>query len=155
MNDKKENNMQKVNHPLKARMFVGGLKSLLIGVVETLDNIEKTGAVSKDFVEELGDVRTAIDLTLVEFKKVTIRCCDHGSSHETCDESCDDETCDDEYDTSCDVCGESEQECECDLEETDPEDEDEEPPPPPPRRAAPKPASKKNEIKANKSRLKH
>ena len=65
MNDKKENNMQKVNHPLKARMFVGGLKSLLIGVVETLDNIEKTGAVSKDFVEELGDVRTAIDLTLV------------------------------------------------------------------------------------------
>ena len=66
--------MQKVNHPLKARMFIGGLKSLLIDVVNDIEEIEKTGSVSNKFIECLGDVKSAIDLTLKEFGKVTVRC---------------------------------------------------------------------------------
>lgn len=127
--------MQKVNHPLKARMFVGGLKSLLIDVVNGIEDIEKTGGVPKNFVENLADVKDAIDLTLKEFSKVTIRCCDHGTEHDVCDEDCDDnhsvesdeqevqEDRDSEY--YCEECDLPESECECALEE--------EPPPPPPQ----------------------
>lgn len=134
--------MQKVNHPLKARMFVGGLKSLLIDVVNDIEEIEKTGGVSNKFVEGLVDVKAAIDLTLLEFKKVTVRCCEHGEAHDTCDASCsDDDYCsecespscvcgrvDDDVD-HCPDCEEYEDECVCDLEE-----EEELPPPPPARK---------------------
>lgn len=98
--------MQKVNHPLKARMYIGGLKSLLIDIVNEIEEIEKTGGVSSKFAETLVDVKSAIDLTLTEFKKVTVRCCDHGESHDSCDESCHD---DHEY---CEECGEEECVCE-------------------------------------------
>jgi hypothetical protein len=132
--------MQKVNHPLKARMFVGGLKSLLIDIVNDIEEIEKTGGVSSKFAENLVDVKAAIDLTLIEFKKVTVRCCEHGSEHDECDDSCsddDDDCVDDEYDQGrveedviyCAGCDEPEDECVCELEE--------EPPPPPPRKPMP------------------
>lgn len=85
--------MQKVNHPIKARMYIGGLKSLLVDIVNEIEEIEKTGGVSGKFIENLVDVKAAIDLTLTEFKKVTVRCCEHGESHDTCDESCHDDYC--------------------------------------------------------------
>lgn len=120
--------MQKVNHPLKARMFVGGLKSLLIDIVNEIEEIEKSSGVSNKFVESLVDVKAAIDLTLLEFKKVTVRCCEHGEAHDECDDSCSDE---EEYCSECETepcacgqaeddvdrcpdCGEYEDECECD-----------------------------------------
>lgn len=132
--------MQKVNHPLKARMFVGGLKSLLIDVVNDIEEIEKTGSVSNKFIECLGDVKSAIDLTLKEFGKVTVRCCEHGEAHGACDKSCEEDYCsececdpcscgrvDDDVDR-CPDCEEYEDECVCDFED----DEEEELPPPPP-----------------------
>lgn len=148
--------MQKVNHPLKARMFVGGLKSLLIDIVNDIEDIEKTGSVSNKFIESLGDVKSAIDLTLKEFGKVTVRCCEHGESHTTCDESCSDDDCEsdacshsksssdeEDYCSECECdpcycgrveddvdrcsdCGEYEDECECDF-----DDEEKDLPPPP------------------------
>ena len=132
--------MQKVNHPLKARMFVGGLKSLLIDVVNGIEDIEKTGGVPKNFVENLQDVKEAIDLTLKEFSKVTIRCCDHDTGHDVCDEDCEDDHPEDtddrvieedsESEAYCEECDMPESECECQFEE-------EAPPPPKPIRKAP------------------
>jgi hypothetical protein len=132
--------MQKVNHPLKARMFVGGLKSLLIDVVNDIEEIEKTGSVTNKFIECLGDVKSAIELTLKEFGKVTVRCCEHGTAHSVCDKSCEEDYCSDcesdpcaceiEDDDHCPDCKEYEDECVCDLDDED--DEEEELPPPPP-----------------------
>lgn len=111
--------MEKVNHPLKARIYIGGLKSLLIDVVGTIEDIEKSGGVPSDFIETLQDVKGAIDLTLNEFKKVVIRCCDHGTAHDKCDDSCDDSIDDEEYCAECDeICDE----CVCDEEDDEAEE---------------------------------
>ena len=99
--------MQKVNHPLKARMYVGGLKSVLVDIVNDIEEIEKTGGVPSKFIESLIDIKAAIDLTLAEFKKVTVRCCEHGTEHDVCDDSCSDDV------DHCDECGEFEDECAC------------------------------------------
>lgn len=101
--------MQKVNHPLKARMYIGGLKSLFVDLVNEIEQIETNGVVSNKFVENLADVKSAIDLTLTEFKKVTVRCCEHGSEHDVCDESCADEQESDE----CPDCHAEWDECDC------------------------------------------
>jgi hypothetical protein len=83
--------MEKSNHALKARMYLGGLKSMFVDFVTMIEEIEKTGEVSKDFVEGLENVKSAIDLTTKEFSKMVIRCCEHGTAHEECDEECKDE----------------------------------------------------------------
>jgi hypothetical protein len=83
--------MDKVNHGLKARMYLGGLKSLFVDFVTMIEEIEKTGEVSKEFVEGLENVKAAIDLTTKEFNKMVVRCCEHGTSHEECDDDCHDE----------------------------------------------------------------
>jgi len=117
--------MQKVNHPLKARMYIGGLKSLLVDVASSIEEIEKTGGVPQSFLENLTDLKEAIDLTVSEFKKVVVKCCEHGDGHDTCDEDCDDDAAE-EYEEYCETCELLIDECECDVEE--------EAPPPPPRK---------------------
>jgi hypothetical protein len=123
--------MKKANHPLKARMFVGGLKSMLIDVIANVEDIEKSGTVPRDFIQGLTDVKHAIDLTLKEFKNVTLRCCEHGEhSHSECDEECHEHDIEQDEDEEeeqlyCETC--DEYDCVCDEEE-----EEEAPPPPPP-----------------------
>ena len=118
--------MQKVNHPLKARMYVGGLKSLLVDIASTIEEIENSGNVPQSFVENLVDLKEAIDLTVNEFKKVVVKCCDHGEGHDSCSEECDEDDPEDDDELYCEECGVSLDGCVC--------KEEEEPPPPPPRK---------------------
>jgi hypothetical protein len=105
------------NGPLKARMFVGGLKSLFIDMAETLEEVEKTGQMPVDILQSLMDIKSAIDMTLVQLSKASVRCCDHAPE---CNHVEDEE---DEEDLMCEDCDEPVQDCEC--------EEEEEPPPPP------------------------
>jgi flavoprotein len=112
------------NSPLKARMFVGGLKSLFIDMAETLDEVEKTGSMPVDILQSLMDIKSAIDMTLIQLSRASVRCCEHAPEcpHTEGDEE------DDEQELMCEGCDESLEECECEEEE----EEEEEPPPPPP-----------------------
>ena len=119
--------MEKVNHPLKARMYIGGLKSLFGDMHDMIADIEKTGRVPVDLIKSFLDVKDAIDLTIAQLKRSSVRCCDHGDHpHSECDEECYDDE-DDDTD-ACEGCGEPCEDCECDVDE----EEEEEPPPPPP-----------------------
>lgn len=115
------------NGPIKARMFVGGLKSLFIDMAETLDEVEKTGSMPVDMLQSLLDVKAAIDMTLIQLSKTKMRCCEHAPA---CDHDDEDEDCDDEL--FCEGCDFPCEECECEDEQED------EPPPPPPNRKAKK-----------------
>lgn len=146
--------MNKVNHPLKARMYIGGLKSLFVDLVNEIEQIETNGVVSNKFIENLSDVKAAVDLTLSEFKKVTIKCCEHGEAHDDCDETCEDSAEDDECEECgvdpcackegyveddvifCEECGEIETDCDC----------WEEPPPPVPVRKTSAPVKKESKV---------
>ena len=117
--------------PLKARMYIGGLKSLFIELAETLDEVEKTGQMPVDMLQSLIDIKTAIDITLVQLSKVSVRCCEHAPECEHNENEDDDE---DEEDDTCDG------DCHgCDCHE----EEEEEPPPPPKKHPAKKPSAKK------------
>lgn len=82
----------KTNHPLKARLFIGGLKSLFGDMHDMLEEVEKTGQMSRDMITSLTDVHEAIDLAVDELKKVMAPCCDHSPDAHMCDDSCGDET---------------------------------------------------------------
>lgn len=82
----------KTNHPLKARLFIGGLKSLFGDMHDMLEEVEKTGQMSRDMITSLTDVHEAIDLAVDELKKVMSPCCDHSPDAHQCDDSCEDET---------------------------------------------------------------
>ena len=129
------------NGPIKARMFVGGLKSLFIDMAETLDEVEKTGTMPVDMLQSLLDVKAAIDMTLIQLSKTQMRCCEHAPACSHDDEECED-------------CGEGQESCECynsdedDMDEEDDEDlEEEEVPVIVP--------VKKSKAKVVKSKLKH
>ena len=100
------------NGPIRARMFVGGLKSLFIDMAETLDQVEKTGTMPVDMLQSLLDVKAAIDMTLIQLTKTQMRCCEHAPacSHE---EECED-------------CGEGQESCECYNDDEDDMGDDEE-----------------------------
>lgn len=80
------------NHPLKARLFIGGLKSLFGDMHDMLEEVEKTGQMSRDMITSLTDVHEAIDLAVDELKKVMSPCCDHSPDAHQCDDTCNDET---------------------------------------------------------------
>lgn len=114
------------NGAIKARMFVGGLKSLFIDIAETLDEVEKTGSMPVDMLQSLLDIKTAIDMTLIQLSKTQMRCCEHAPECEHSDDEDDDgEFAEDEYDQgrveddidSCEDCDEPEDECVCDEDE--------------------------------------
>lgn len=88
----------KTNHPLKARLFIGGLKSLFGDMHDMLEEVEKTGQMSRDMITSLTDVHEAIDLAVDELKKVMAPCCDHSPDAHLCDDSCGAETTPDKSD---------------------------------------------------------
>ena len=90
------------NGPIKARMFVGGLKSLFVDMAETLEQVEKTGTMPVDMLESLLDVKAAIDMTLIQLNKTQMRCCDHAPACSHDEEECEE-------------CGEEIKNCECEF----------------------------------------
>lgn len=72
------------NHSLKARMYLGGLKSLFADMHDMIEGIEKTGNMPGSMLQNLIDVKEAVDLTVSQLKRATIQCCEH-------DDHCDDD----------------------------------------------------------------
>ena len=89
---------KKVNHRVKARMFVGGLKSLFGEMHDALAEIEKTGVITEQFVDSLSEVKEGIDLAMKELKKISEPCCEYDTPHDCEEDDCDDY--DDEQDNS-------------------------------------------------------
>ena len=145
------------NHSLKARMYLGGLKSLFADMHDLIEGVEKTGSMPSGMLQNLFDTKEAIDLTLQQLKRATVRCCDHDHNHSREEENENEEDEDDEI--YCEDCDLSLEDCDCEEEE-DEEEEEPEPEPQqkavtkkpakktvavvPPPTVAPKPASKKN-----------
>jgi hypothetical protein len=102
--------MENNNGAIKARMFVGGLKSLFIDMAETLDQVEKTGSMPVDILQSLVDIKSAIDMTLIQLSKTQMRCCEHSP---VCS-----------HDEECKICGEGEETCECDFSGNEYDDEE-------------------------------
>ena len=123
------------NAPIRARLFIGGLKSLFIDMATTIEEIEKTGQMPIDLLESFEDVKTAIDMAVLQLVKTSemSRCCSHAPEVHHEEDECEvcglsEDDCECEEEETCDDCGDFVQECSCDEEE-------EEPPPPPPSKA--------------------
>ena len=123
------------NHSLKARMYLGGLKSLFADMHDMIEGVEKTGNMPGSMLQNLVDTKEAIDLTLQQLKKATVQCCEH-------DDSCEDEDEDEDEELYCEDCDLSLADCDCEDEDYEDEDEDEEEPEPEPKTATRKPSKK-------------
>jgi hypothetical protein len=119
------------NGSIKARMFVGGLKSLFVDMAETLEQVEKTGTMPLDMLQSLLDIKSAIDMTLIQLSKTQMRCCEHAPEcvHseekvcEECQEVVEECLCEEEEEEEEDICEECEefvQDCVCEEEEVAP-----------------------------------
>lgn len=86
---------KEITAQLKARLYVGGLKSLFGDMHDMIAEIEKTGQMPKDMLNNLDDVKEAIDLTVLHLKKAMMKCCSHAADEEH-DCSDDDDDNDDE-----------------------------------------------------------
>jgi len=62
---------------IKARMFIGGLKSMFGNMHDALTEVEKDGVMPRRFFDELLDVKDAIEMTLNQLYKAQTKCCDH------------------------------------------------------------------------------
>lgn len=120
------------NHSLKARMYLGGLKSLFADMHDMIEGVEKTGNMPGSMLQNLVDTKEAIDLTLQQLKKATVQCCEH-------DDSCEDE--DEDEELYCEDCDLSLEDCDCED-----EDEDEDEPEPEPKTATRKPSKKEKVV---------
>jgi hypothetical protein len=107
--------MKNNNGPLKARMYIGGLKSLFVDMAETLDEVEKTGSITTNMINTLQDIKQAIDLTLQQLNELGPRCCQYAPD---CDGHEDE---DDEENWECNRCGDDENDCDCEDDEDDEE----------------------------------
>ena len=123
------------NHSLKARMYLGGLKSLFADMHDMIEGVEKTGNMPGSMLQNLVDTKEAIDLTLQQLKKATVQCCEH-------DDSCEDE--DEDEELYCEDCYLSLADCDCEEEDYEQEDEDE--PEPEPKTATRKPSKKEKVV---------
>lgn len=124
------------NGPLKARLFVGGLKSLFLDMANILEEVEKTGAMPTDILESLSDVKDAVDLTLSQLNRLpqrSKRCCEHSEQCEKDEDGSDEDEEDEEEDE------------EEELYYDDDDDDDEEPEPEP-KTATRKPSKKERVV---------
>ena len=116
------------NHSLKARMYLGGLKSLFADMHDLIEGVEKTGSMPSGMLQNLFDTKEAIDLTLQQLKRATVRCCDHDHNHSCEEENENEEDEDEDEELYCEDCDLSLTDCECG-------EEDVSPPPPSPRKS--------------------
>jgi hypothetical protein len=70
---------KEITAQLKARLYIGGLKSLFGDMHDMIAEIEKTGQMPKDMLHNLEDVKEAIDLTVYHLNKATMKCCNHAA----------------------------------------------------------------------------
>ena len=83
---------KEITAQLKARLYVGGLKSLFGDMHDMIAEIEKTGQMPKDMLNNLDDVKEAIDLTVLHLKKAMMKCCSHAADEEhDCSDADDDD----------------------------------------------------------------
>lgn len=115
--------------PLRARLLLGGLKSLFLSMQDAIDETEQEGSVTQALVDGLLDTREAIQMVLNQLAHVqniskgSRACCEHAlCTTEGCEGDCEDchedacqEDCED-----CDSC----EGCEPCEEEEDEEDEE-------------------------------
>lgn len=89
---------KEITAQLKARLYVGGLKSLFGDMHDMIAEIEKTGQMPKDMLNNLDDVKEAIDLTVLHLKKAMMKCCSHAADeeHDCSDDDDDDDDNEDE-----------------------------------------------------------
>ena len=73
---------KEITAQLKARLYVGGLKSLFGDMHDMIAEIEKTGQMPKDMLNNLDDVKEAIDLTVLHLKKAMMKCCSHAADQD-------------------------------------------------------------------------
>lgn len=99
------------NNPIKARLYIGGLKSLFVDIVSTLEEIENTGSMPADMLQTFEDVKNAIDMTIKQLKRTStsIKCCDHAPEVKE--------------EKDCESCDQPVNECECDSLEQEEEEE--------------------------------
>lgn len=73
---------------IKARMYLGGLKSLFAELHEAIEEAEKTGVVTEGLLSNIKDLKVAIDIATTMFDHPSIsakstrqggRCCDHAT----------------------------------------------------------------------------
>lgn len=62
---------------LKARLYIGGLKSLFHDLGAALEEVEKTGSMDPGLLDALEDVKDAVDLTVTQLRKGKPPCCEH------------------------------------------------------------------------------
>lgn len=62
---------------IKARMFIGGLKSMFGNMHDALTEVEKDGVMPRRLFDELLDVKDAIEMTLNQLYRAQAKCCDH------------------------------------------------------------------------------
>lgn len=91
------------NNPIKARLYIGGLKSLFVDIVNSLEEIENTGNVPIDLLQTLEDVKNAIDMTTNQLKRTSagMKCCEHAPEPKE--------------EKVCEGCGQPPNECECEF----------------------------------------
>ena len=83
---------KEITAQLKARLYVGGLKSLFGDMHDMIAEIEKSGQMPKDMLNNLDDVKEAIDLTVLHLKKAMMKCCSHAADEEhDCSDADDDD----------------------------------------------------------------
>ena len=91
--------MNKKSKNIKARLYIGGLRSILSDMSELLTEVEKTGEVPSNIEQSLLDVSEAIQMTIKRLKMVTNKCCDH--SEETEEEIDEDEKEEEAFSENC------------------------------------------------------
>lgn len=94
--------MSKKSKNIKARLYIGGLRSIFSDMTELLTEVEKTGEVPSNIEQSLSDVSEAIVMTVKRLKMVTSKCCEH--STENLDEKGEDEEEEEEFSKKCSSC---------------------------------------------------
>lgn len=113
--------------PLRARLLLGGLKSLFLSMQDAIDETEQEGSVTQALVDGLLDTREAIQMVLNQLAHVqniskgSRACCEHAlCTTEGCEGDCEDchedacqEDCEDcDSCEGCEPCEEEDEEAE-------------------------------------------
>ena len=101
VNNERKRNMTMSKGAVKARLYIGGLKSLFAEMHDALEEVEQTGKMPMNLFSALEDVKGAVDITLNQLKASAVKCCDHCEDHGEEQDDCDD---DEEEQKGCDGC---------------------------------------------------
>jgi hypothetical protein len=98
--------MKEKNSQLKAKLYIGGLKSLFGDLHDAMAEVEKSGQMPGDMIQSLIDVKDAVDLTITQLKRAVVPCCSHHQQPELEGDDDDDDDESEECESECEECGE-------------------------------------------------